>query len=209
VEQDTDELNSAERRVIELSRAARTPGEADKRRVRAALALSLGAVAGGATGAAVASTATAAKGAATVIGTRVIAAVLLAASAGTGAYVWLRRPPAPVPVQAPAAPAATPAPVVEPIAAPAEDPLLAEVSLLQRAQRALRGGQPLHAMELAARHETLYPTSQMALERDALRVFALCALGKKGEARTLARALLAQAPTSPLRASLEESCALK
>jgi hypothetical protein len=81
--------------------------------------------------------------------------------------------------------------------------------LLQRAQRALRGGQPLHAMELAARHETLYPTSQMALERDALRVFALCALGKKGEARTLARALLAQAPTSPLRASLEESCALK
>jgi hypothetical protein len=205
VEQDTDELNSAERRVIELSRAARTPGEADKRRVRAALALSLGAVAGGATGAAVASTATAAKGAATVIGTRVIAAVLLAASAGTGAYVWLRRPPAPVPVQAPAAPA----PVVEPIAAPAEDPLLAEVSLLQRAQRALRGGQPREAMELAARHETLYPTSQMAPERDALRVFALCALGKKGEARTLARALLAQAPTSPLRASLEESCALK
>jgi hypothetical protein len=210
VEQDTDELNSAERRVIELSRAARTPGEADKRRVRAALALSLGAVAGGATGAAVAAAAPAAKGVATVIGTRVIAAVLLAASAGTGAYVWLRKPPAPVVVPAPAA---VPAPVVEPIAAPAqpdvEDPLLAEVSLLQRAQRALRGGQPREAMELASRHATLYPTSQMALEREALRVFALCALGRKGEARTLARELLAQAPTSPLRASLEESCALR
>jgi pimeloyl-ACP methyl ester carboxylesterase len=212
VEQDTDELSPAERRVIELSRAARTPGEADKRRVRAALALSLGAVAGSATGAAVAAStsATAAKGAATLVGTRVIAAVLLAASAGTGAFVWLKNRPAPAPVVETAlAPAAAPAPVVEPIAAPAEDPLLAEVSLLQRAQRALRAGQPKEAMELASRHATLYPTSQMALERDALRVFSLCALGRKAEARTLARALLAQAPTSPLRASLEESCALR
>ena len=211
MEQDTDELSPAERRVIELSRAARTPGEADKRRVRAALALSLGAVAGGATGAAVASTVTAAKGTATLLGARVIAAVLLAASAGTGAYVWLRNKPTASPVVETApAPAAVPAPapVVEPIA-PAEDPLLAEVSLLQRAQRALKQGQPKEAMELAARHATLYPTSQMALERDALRVFSLCALGRKGEARTLARALLAQAPTSPLRASLEESCALR
>lgn len=212
MEQDTDELSPAERRVIELSRAARTPGEADKRRVRAALALSLGAVAGSATGAAVAAStsATAAKGAATLVGTRVIAAVLLAASAGTGAFVWLKNKPAPAPVVETApAPAAAPAPVVEPIAAPAEDPLLAEVSLLQRAQRALRAGQPKEAMELASRHATLYPTSQMALERDALRVFSLCALGRKAEARTLARALLAQAPTSPLRASLEESCALR
>lgn len=214
MEQDIEELSPAERRVIELSRAARTPGEADKRRVRAALALSLGAVAGGATGAAVASTATAAKGTATLLGARVIAAVLLAASAGTGAYVWLRKAPAPVVETAPVQPAAAPAPVVEPIqptlpAAPVEDPLLAEVSLLQRAQRALRAGQPKEAMELAARHATLYPTSQMALERDALRVFSLCALGRKAEARTLARALLAQAPTSPLRASLEESCALR
>jgi hypothetical protein len=49
----------------------------------------------------------------------------------------------------------------------------------------------------------------MALERGALRVFALCALNRKGEARTLARELIASAPTSPLRKSLEESCGMR
>jgi hypothetical protein len=136
---------------------------------------------------------------------------MLVATMGTGAYVWLRGPvtKTPSPAVAPAQPPVV-APVVEPVAAPPEaDPLLAELSLLQRAQRAMRAGQPRDALELAARHATLYPTSQMALERDALRVFALCALGRKGEARTLATGLLAEAPRSPLRTSLEESCAMR
>jgi hypothetical protein len=208
VDQDTDDLSPAERRVIELSRAARTPGEADKRRVRAALLVSLGA-AGVASGSAVASGAGVAKGATAFLGARVVAAVMLVATVGTGAYVWLRGPvkppaPAPAPVVAPVV-----EPVLEPIAPPAADPLLAELSLLQRGQKAMRAAQPREALELAARHATLYPGSQMALERDALRVFALCALNRKAEARALAKELLAQAPTSPLRASLEESCAMR
>lgn len=204
MDQDTDELSAAERRVIELSRSARTPGEADKRRVRAALAVSLG-VAGVASGVGVA------KGAATLVGGRLLATIVLVAAVGTGTYVWLRPTTRPTTVTAPAH-APVPAPVVEPLqpAAPlAADPLLAELSLLQRAQRAMRAGQPREALELAARHATLYPGSQMALERDALRVFSLCALGRKGEARTLANGLLAQAPRSPLRTSLEQSCAMR
>jgi hypothetical protein len=200
-----EDLDPSERRVIALARAARTPGEADKRRVRAAIALGLTAAAGTAGGAAVAKGATTA-----LIGLRGIAAIVLVASAGTGAYVWLRAAPQ-APVVAPVVdvvPQAPPlAPVVEPLAA--DDPLLAELSLLQRAQRALRGGQPRVALELADRHATLYPTSQMALERGALRVFAFCALGRKAEARADAIRLLAAAPRSPVRTSLEQSCAMK
>jgi hypothetical protein len=78
---------------------------------------------------------------------------------------------------------------------------------LRQAQKALRDGAPRRALELADQHAKLYPGSQMGLERGALRVFAFCALGRKAEARALASELLAAAPRSPLRTSLEESCA--
>jgi len=51
-----------------------------------------------------------------------------------------------------------------------------------------------------------YPHSVLALERDALRVFALCSLGQRAQARPLAADLLRRAPGSPLRTSVEESC---
>jgi hypothetical protein len=109
-------------------------------------------------------------------------------------------------VAAPAAPVVVPLPS-DSLAPAADDPLLAEVTLLRRAQRALHDGQPGKALELAARHAALYPKSQVGVERDGLRVFALCALGRKAEAHALATELLARAPRSPLRASLAESCA--
>jgi hypothetical protein len=204
VERDSDEMNPSARRVIELARAARTPGVADKRRVRQALAFGIGAtVAGVSSGTAIASAAKAGA----IVGVRAIVAAVLLVSAGAGTFLWVRgRAPAPAApsVAAPLAPAAVPPPTVVPL-----DPLLAELTLLRRAQQALRDGAARRALELAERHAILYPDSQLGLERGALRVFAFCALGRKSEARALSTKLLAAAPRSPLRTSLEESCATR
>jgi hypothetical protein len=101
-----------------------------------------------------------------------------------------------------------PTPPMPPTLVPLPDPLVAEVSLLRQAQQALRDGHAAQALALAQRHATLYPRSQMSLEGGALQVFSFCALGRKNEARRLATELLARAPRSPLRTSLEESCAI-
>jgi hypothetical protein len=207
VDNDND-MNPNARRVVELARMARTPGDADKRRVRQALALGLGAaVAGASSGTAVAS----AVKTGALVSLRGILAAVLVASAGVGTYVWVKRP-APEPVVSAAKPVAPVAPVIVPVApaAPAveaPDPLLAELTLLRQAQKALRDGAPRRALELADQHAKLFPGSQMGLERGALRVFAFCALGRKADAHALATELLAAAPRSPLRTSLEESCA--
>ena len=204
-----DEMNPSARHVVALARAARTPSDADKRRVRRALALGIGtAAAGVSAGTALAS----ASNAGVLVGLRGIIAALVVASLGTGTYVLVRarsstavRPSQQTVVAAPV----VPAPVIVPVAPPSPDPLLAELTLLRQAQQALRDGQARRALELAERHAALYPRSQLGLERGALRVFAFCALGHKGEARALATDLLAAAPRSPLRTSLEESCAMR
>lgn len=208
MDNDIDDMNPDARRVVELARMARTPGDADKRRVRQALALGIGAaVAGASSGTAVAS----AVKTGALVGLRGILAAMLVVSAGVGTYVWVKRPAPEAPVSTPPT-AKAPAPVIVPVAPPAPvadtpDPLLAELTLLRQAQKALRDGAPRRALELADQHAKLYPGSQMSLERGALRVFAFCALGRKAEARALAGELLAAAPRSPLRTSLEESCA--
>ncbi|HTA21471.1 MAG TPA: hypothetical protein VK989_19400 [Polyangia bacterium] len=208
-----DEMDPGARRVVELARSAHTPSDADKRRVRQALALGIGAAtAGVSAGTALAS----ASKVGVLVGLRGLVAALVVATAGTGTYFFARSrasstsspPPAVVattPVAAPVIVPVTPAPAV----VPAPDPLLAELSLLREAQQALRDGQARRALELAERHASLYPHSQLALERGALRVFAFCALGRKVDARALANELLAAAPRSPLRTSLEESCAMR
>jgi hypothetical protein len=206
-----DEMNPSARHVVELARAARTPSDADKRRVRRALALGIGtAVAGVSAGTALAS----ASNAGVLVGLRGIIAALVVASLGTGTYVLVRARSSTAPSQqtivaTPAVPAPVIVPVAPALAAPAPDPLLAELTLLRQAQQALRDGQARRALELAERHAALYPRSQLGLERGALRVFAFCALGHKAEARALAIDLLAAAPRSPLRTSLEESCAMR
>jgi hypothetical protein len=199
-----EDMSSHARRVVDLARAARTPDDADKRRVRQALALGVGAALAGA------SSGTAIAGAVktgAVVGVRALVAALLVVTAGAGSYLYVHGHAA-APVAVPAAPAAPVAPVVTPIAA-VPDPLLAELTLLRQAQQALRDGAARRALELAERHAALYPSSQLGLERGALRVFALCALGRKSDARALATELLAAAPRSPLRTSLEESCATR
>jgi len=162
----------------------------------------------------------------------------LVASACAGAYLWTRgpsaAPPSPAPMVTQAEPAALPAPPADqpspasetssdavPQAVPlpdhdgqkrsahAPDPLVGELTVLHRAQQAWRDGKAQQALDIAQQHAAAYPRSQFAMERGALQVFALCALGRKAEARAIASDLLRQAPRSPLRTSLEESCAMK
>jgi hypothetical protein len=92
---------------------------------------------------------------------------------------------------------------------PATDALDAELDLLHRAQMAWRAREAAGALALLNEHRARFPHSTLQLERDALQVLTLCELGKTADAARLARSVLAAAPHSPLRASLEESCALK
>jgi hypothetical protein len=231
-----DEMSPEGRRLIELTRAARTPRMEDKQRVRRTLALSLAAGAAAAPGiadgafalkAATAGTAGTVKAAGLAASVKFALSAVLVASVGTGAYVWqgaAKRkassvaPSATTEVAAPVA-APAPPPVVEsapvesaPAVAPIEaapDPLLAEVGLLHRAQQAWRGGNAKRALQLAQQHAKEYPRSALALERDALRVFTMCALGQKRQARIIAKDLMKRAPRSPLRTSVAESCGIR
>jgi hypothetical protein len=126
-------------------------------------------------------------------------------------------PPEVVEDSPPAAPAVVaepaPSPSLSPPASPSpvhagasRDPLMTELALLHRAQQAWRQGNAARALELAQQHARRYPHSALALERDALRIFALCSLGQRAQARPLAADLLRRAPGSPLRTSVEESC---
>jgi hypothetical protein len=92
---------------------------------------------------------------------------------------------------------------------PRGDSLAAELDLLHRAQAAWRAREAGSALLLLDEHRARYPRSALGLERDALQVLTLCELARKDDAARLARSVLTRAPRSPLRASLEQSCALK
>jgi hypothetical protein len=122
------------------------------------------------------------------------------------------QPAAPAPALAPAPQAQsprTPHRVEHRHPAAADDSPQDEVGLLHRAQAAWRAQDAATALALLDEHRTRYPHSQLAPERDALQALSLCDLGKRDEGRRLARSVIARAPHSPLRASLEQSCALK
>lgn len=219
------ELGPEGRRLLESAKAAQSPSAADRARVRRAVAA---AVVGG--GAAVglgatAGTAKAATSAASSAGVflKVGAAVVVASGVGAGSYVMWPDAAPPAPVLK--APAPTPPPKIEAVVEVAPPPppppkpkrraepkvvedLAAEATLLHRAQSAWRNKDSQAALQVLEDHRRRYPRSQLSSERDGLRVLVLCDLGRKGEARTLAKKFLRQAPDSPLRASVEESCAL-
>lgn len=134
--------------------------------------------------------------------------------------------PAPAPSAAPAvAPSAAAPPRVEPtppaepgptVAEPPAEPappdhvstLAAEIRLLRRAQLALQDpGGALAALEWVAQHERTFPQPILGEERDALRVLALCAAGRKEEARSRAAEFLRATPQSPQAARIRASCA--
>jgi hypothetical protein len=198
-------------RLLEVVRQSESPSELEMRRMRRAIAVGVGAtlaapVAKAATSAARSkgvAAITAAKSATFLTALKGAAALAVLTSVGAGT-VWLSQRRAAAPLAA-----ATAGRSAEPPQAEAAPPstLLAELTLLQRAQRALAGGAPGVALSLAAEHATRYPRSQLSRERDAVRVFSYCALGRTAEARSLAAEIVKSAPRSPVRASLEQSCA--
>ncbi|HEY8945016.1 MAG TPA: hypothetical protein VIM73_12175, partial [Polyangiaceae bacterium] len=89
----------------------------------------------------------------------------------------------------------------------AESDLSRELSVLKEAQRALADGDAAASLALLDRHARNFPNGTLGAERTAARAFALCALGRVEEARTLAREFLRTAPSSPLVPRLRTSCA--
>jgi len=206
-----DELTPEAWRLLEVVRQAESPSDLEMRRVRRAIAVGVGATALGmpvakaATSVATSkSTAaiTAGKGAAFFAALKGAAAIAVLTSMAAGT-VWFSRHRSTEPaVRTPAARQAASTPVE----APPRSTLLGELTLLQRAQRALADGAPEVALSLAGEHASRYPRSQLSRERDAVRVFAYCALGRSADARSLTTEILKSSPRSPLRASLEQSC---
>jgi hypothetical protein len=82
-----------------------------------------------------------------------------------------------------------------------------QLELLLQAQSAWRAGQPQRTLALLDQHRKSYPRSELQLERDGLRILALCELGQHTRARPLVQSLLRRAPDSPLRASIARACA--
>jgi hypothetical protein len=226
-----DDLNPDARQLVELARKARTPGAQDKLRIAERLAVPLAA---GATAGTVAATAKATGGLLSV-GTK-LAAVLAVSAAATGVVMTLRSQPAPPPISQPAVkPARVVAPSAPPIsetsAAPERAPsaptpphkptagaphsakpgseLAEEAVLLHQAQAAWRAGQSAQALQLASQHAQRFPRSQLANERDVLRVLSLCKLGQTQAAKQVGARLLSKAKGSPWYQSVAESCAAK
>jgi hypothetical protein len=201
-----DEMTPQAWRLLEVVREAESPSELEMRRVRRAIALGAGTtLAASAAKAATSATSkgAAVKSAALLTTLKGLAAIAVLTSVGAGT-VWLSRHRSTEPVAS--APELRSAPSM-PAGATPPSTLRGELTLLQGAQRALAGGAPGTALSLAGEHATRYPRSQLSRERDAVRVFAYCALGRTADARAVAAEILKGAPRSPLRASLEQSCA--
>lgn len=81
-----------------------------------------------------------------------------------------------------------------------------ELGLLARAQAALSSGQAAQALALLEEHAASYPDGALREERMAARVFALCALDRREEARAEAQQFVGNAPRSPLAARVRAAC---
>jgi TolA-binding protein len=86
-------------------------------------------------------------------------------------------------------------------------PLAEEVRLLKDAQQAVKAGRPAVAIAALAEHQRRFPHGQLALERSAVRINALCALGQIAEARRAAAAFLEHHASSGLAEQVRASCA--
>jgi hypothetical protein len=92
-------------------------------------------------------------------------------------------------------------------ATPVDDSLVGEVALLRDARAALASGAAGKALRILDQHAADYPRGTMVQERLATRVFALCMLGRTGEARASATALERTFPRSPHLERVRASCA--
>jgi hypothetical protein len=111
------------------------------------------------------------------------------------------RSPAPQPL-APVAPA-----IDRPANTPAIDPVLAaELALVDAAKRALAAGDAALALDRLAAHARDHRRGQLAEERQALRVEALCAAGKRPQARAEATLFLREYPASTHADRIARAC---
>ncbi len=153
-------------------------------------------------------------------------------SAALGLSIWAaqermantRLPKTPV-VAAASTQMPAPAPVVEPLVeapvveelAPApqaaasvqksrapEDTLALELSLLAKAQEALRADNPSSALSLALEHKRRYPRGSLREERHGIEALARCALGHDGQ-QVLSQ-LQQVSPNSPLLERVRKAC---
>jgi predicted component of type VI protein secretion system len=227
------ELDPDAKRILELTREARTPSADDKDRVarRLAGALALGAMT------AHAGTSATTKGIGAVLASKWAVVAMVAAAGGAG-YLGLRAQPAPAPRSTTSVPSRVDSTVrestasdparAEPHAALSDEsaaqrdeksrhPALAksaaphatlseELDLLHEAQAKWRSGNASAALSLVTEHRARFPHSALGPERDALAVLSLCATNRVAEAKRLARHFLATSPHSPLKTSVEESC---
>jgi hypothetical protein len=84
-----------------------------------------------------------------------------------------------------------------------EDPLTAEVTLLEQA----RAADDLAArLELLEQHRTRFEDGLLAAERESLRISTLCELDQLDAARRAAEAFLLAHPHSPLRLRMRSAC---
>lgn len=90
-------------------------------------------------------------------------------------------------------------------AAQPADALGEEVRLLSHAQQELNDGRPAQALKTLGEHERRFPTGALAEERLAMRVQALCAQGRRAEAKVnlteLSRAFPGSVHIAPARAA--------
>lgn len=84
--------------------------------------------------------------------------------------------------------------------------LAEETQLLAHAQRALQGGAPSEALRWIEAHTRRFPAGALAQERDAVRVFTLCALRRKSESRQAQQQYLRDWPASPLAKRVKDGC---
>ena len=128
--------------------------------------------------------------------------------------------PAPVPVvPVPVAPSATqeaPRPVPVVTAArdrrtePSEvDTMAEELRLLRESRRALDQGDGRAALALVQTHARRFPRAQLAEEREATRVLALCASGDTAAASRAGQSFVSRYPQSPQLPRVRRSCAFE
>ncbi len=114
-------------------------------------------------------------------------------------------PSAPISAPTPDRPRASTA-TPEPPSTDAPDELARENALLLHAKQALGRGEPESALRLADEHQKSFPQSVQADLAVALRIEALCALGRGAQARGEAAVLLRARPHSPVATRVERIC---
>ncbi len=141
------------------------------------------------------------------------------ASIGEPARVALAAPIASGSTHEATEPAATAPPAALPPAAPSSRPasskgasegeLTLETRLLASATEALRSGDPRAALTLLDEHRRRFPRGVLNEERDASRVFALCAMGSEQEAIRSATQFAREHPRSGLGPRVARACAVR